>query len=405
MSIRLLLAAWFAWSWVFLTLCHAYMQPVRTVSGLWNPAPETMKRASKCKVVIADYILIRNDFIHTRTLTDEQIKDWLIRETCFVSKAQADQELVNSKIHTTGETRIGQRPAEYRRGIVFEVQGGLLDAKGTGSLDPSPGSHNNGLTRLAENIREFFYEKLVHRLFRAKNSPFTTVGTYAVMAYDFDIKEHGRQPERASYILRQANNRFNPESQFLHAEDRNWGILLPKETAKAVETELRHFGITSAGANREAFHYDLLNVQGTQAGAVIDFGAFLTVPSPKGGDHLSRGGHHLLAFPREARIFHRSRYNHSLVWEYGTSPQPDPNFRVPFDLWGYSISGIDNPKKDNVSLKCEEFVKDWVQGKADEASAQQLFHHFMDPIDQMIANAKTHCVSSSMAKLLRSQHP
>lgn len=349
-----------------LHLALSFFDPVRTVSGLWQPRPEPMARVTTSRVVIADYFLIKRDFIQTRTMSNDEIDKWLIKETSFISKAQANQTEANDKITVSSEERFGQRPLEYRRGIVFEVENGLLDAKGTGALEPKRASHETGLVSLGELIREFCYEKLVHLLFKATGSKFTTVGTYAVVDFGFDVKLENNKQARAGYVLRQASNRQLPgvESLSFGEKFRNWGIAAPMDIAIGVETLLRRFGITSAGANREKFDYDLINIQATKEGAVIDFGAFLR----------------MARFDRAVQATNRYPGNHSIVWQTEIVPQADPNLEVPWDKWGSKGPGEATLLTDYPTVEAHRLAEEFAKNRVNKSAIESFYHSLLDPV-------------------------
>jgi hypothetical protein len=178
---------------------------------------------------------------------------------------------VNSPIQT-GPGRVrALRPRDYGRALVYETgsdggTSGLIDAKGTGSLAPGVGGHSNGLATLGEVIREFLYEKLVRTIFVHSGSGLETVEHYAVIDWGFDVIHDNGMRDPAGMILRQAHSRIR--ERYSGFED---------AAAKRVELTLRPYGLTSAGAYRVGEDREMINVQGTKDGAVLDFGGFLTV--------------------------------------------------------------------------------------------------------------------------------
>jgi len=355
-------------------LAQSQTAPLREAQELWAPVKEDFVRVSSSQVILVDYELVRRDFPHCRSLTEEQIDEWLLKETSFISYSQAQQEKANTPIAVTKENRMAYRPAEYRRGAVFVVDGGMLDAKGTGSIDPMPGAHDNGLATLGEVIREYIFEKMVSRVFQAAGGEFTTVGTYAVIDYGFSVIHEDGSRSRAGYVLRQAHNRKTPG--MVDFATRNLAAFVPPKVAVKIEGILRRFGITTAGANRKFFPFDLLNVQGTKNGAVVDFGAFLVMEQ----------------FQRDVKAYTNS-YNHhpELVWKSSDSPQPEKEKQIPFHLWGSSVSGKDDPKADNLFIWSHELAESIARGEANRDSARQHVANFLEPIDKILGSPRRSC--------------
>ena len=154
--------------------------------------------------------------------------------------------------------------------MVFETEFGLIDAKGMGSQNPKQESHGNGLSTLGEAIREFTYEKLVKSIFCFSDSSFDTVGSYAVLAFDFKVKHNNGSFSPAGAILRQAHDRYK------HLKDKFYNFL-PGKKAKEIELLLRTYGITSAGTANENLY--MADLQGTKNQALVDFGTFLVMNS------------------------------------------------------------------------------------------------------------------------------
>jgi hypothetical protein len=350
----------------------AQIEPVRRPEQLWEPKPEEFVRVSTSRVVIADYDLVRRDFKSTVSMSNQEIDQWLIAETSFISKAQAKQTLVNTKISTTDVNRTGYRPYEYRRGAVFLAKDGLLDAKGTGAIDPRPGGHDSGVATLGDMIREYLYEKLINHIFKFARSKFTTVGSYAVIDFGFDVIHADGSQSRAGYILRQAHTRYWPGSGRVHSLNRNLATQLPTKMAVEIEALLRRYGITSAGGNRKRFSFDTINIQGTQEGAVIDFGAFLSM------DHFSR----------DVYIREPMGTDAEMVWSAKESPQPDPLFRVPMAQWGTSESGIIDPKMDNPFIWSHRLAESFARGEASRHDAYQHYLNLVEAADLSLAKAK-----------------
>jgi hypothetical protein len=257
----------FLTAFIFLTASFAQgMVALRDPQKLWDAKAESVKRVQTSRVILADYELIRKDFPEIRNRTNAEIDTWLLQNTSFISINQAKQNLVNEPIQTTEEYVQAYRPREYRRAHVFVAStGGLIDAKGTGAVDPSGGSHDNGLATLGDMIREYLYEKLIHAIF-IKDRRFETVGSYAVIDYGFSIVHPDGGKSRAGMILRQAHTRYHqgPSVQ----RNRNQSAMLPRKLQLEIEFFLREFGITSSV---KFMGKELVNLQGADTGAVHRF--------------------------------------------------------------------------------------------------------------------------------------
>ncbi len=330
---------------------------------------EYFDQVTSASSVIVDEDLIKQDFPQTRKLSSGQIKSWFVKNAAVISRQQSSQDVVNSPIPTSGETQEIVRPNEYRRGAVIIVPGGgMLDVKGSGSVNPDPGEYGNGLLPLGDAIREFIYEKLVKKIFAHSQADFSTVGCYGVIDYGFKIKIHGGNGEityiPAGLVARQAHQRYYGPRPTDH---RGWASVLPAETAVAVEKILRAYGITSAGANRDG-DVDLLNVQGDIGKkAIVDFGAFLAVQDfEKPVRHIY--GQDILLDPNSPQF-----------------PQPNPKIRVPFDVWGYTATGKADPAYDNPSIYSNQLAEDLHRGVAQPEHAYLHLKTMLSMIQSRLA--------------------
>lgn len=339
----------FASLWIA-TPAIAY-KPIRSESQLAAPVRETVVRVPTARVVLADYGLIRRDFAETRAMNDARIDEWLLSKTAFVSQAQAGQTVANTQITVSGETTQALRPRDYGRALVFETgQGGLIDAKGAGAaIAPRPGGHSDGLATLGEATREFLYEKLVRTVLAHSGSDFETVEHYAVIDLGFDVKHAEGTTSPAGLILRQAHSRA--PGQF---------SLFNNVSARQVELILRRYGLTSAGAYRGSTTYsEQINVQGTPDGGILDFGGYIAEE----------------AFSRPARNFYDFR--DLLTPDQIDFVQPDPRIRVPMKNWGYSDSGVDDPKLDNPWMWSHELAQNYRAGIATRAAFRVHFENLV----------------------------
>ncbi|QDK38438.1 hypothetical protein [Bdellovibrio sp. NC01] len=351
-------------------------EALRDPAKLWEAKTEDVKRVTTARVILADYELIRKDFPEIRNLSNQEIDQWLLRNTAFVSKEQAAQEVVNDKIHTDETSRMAYRPREYRRAHVFVADtGGLIDAKGTGAVDPSGGSHDNGLATLGDMIREYTYEKLIHALF-VKDGRFDTVGSYAVIDYGFDIKHPDGGRSRAGTVLRQAHTRYHDGPMGIRT--RGQSTMLPREHQVEVETFLRQFGVTSSVKFNGL---DLVNLQGAQNGAVIDFGSFLT--QEKFTNTVSffydKNGS---ARPSSADVIMKPGETKFI--------QPTHDLQIPFKIWGYSQTGKADSKYDNPYIWAHELAESLAKGHASRQDAEQHVRNLFDTAEVQNVFARIH---------------
>jgi hypothetical protein len=324
-------------------------EPIHSAAQLNRPVAEKVVRVRTAKVVLADYALIRRDFVQVRGMSDAQIDEWLLQKTAFISRPQAAQSAVNTPIATSEELATALRPKDYGRALVYEVgPASFIDGKGAGSLEPVQAGHSNGLATLGEATREFLYEKLANTLLLHSGSHFDTVGHYAVIDWGFDVVQPDGKTDPAGMVLRQAHRR---------APGR--GSLLDDAAARDAELTFRRYGVTTTGAYRAGTVTEQINVQGTPDGALVDFGGFLTVEN----------------FFRPARNF----YHTDTILSPGDIDflQPDTRYRVPFDTWGYGVSGLEDPKFDNPSVWSHELATNFRRGIADRAAFQRHFDNMV----------------------------
>ena len=324
--------------------------PLRTQTGLAAPVRETAVRVRTARVVLADYGLIRRDFAETRELSDAQIDDWLLSKTAFVSKVQADQSLTNTRIETGAGTVQAFRPADYGRALVFETGGGgFIDGKGAGAASsPVLNDHANGLATLGEATREFLYEKLVRTVFVAGGTGMETVEHYAVIDWGFDVIHADGTHSPAGMVLRQAHSRAAAGDSVFH-----------DTRARLVEMNLRRFGLTSTGAYRNDLPMEAINIQRTKDGAVLDFGGFLSV------EHFERlvsnfNGFDVLLRPGQIDFV-----------------QPDESLRVPFEKWGYGVTGVADPKLDNPWVWSHQLANEFRAGRASRDAFKAHFENLV----------------------------
>ncbi len=347
------------------------IRPLTQVRGLQKPRQEKAVKLANAKVVLADYPLIRHDFAaplearygkEIARISEPEIDAWLLDSAGYISAAQAKQAQVNTAIPVHAhEVVTALRPADYGRALVFNPSPGvLIDVKGSGARSPKQTDHANGLATLGEVIREFAYEQLVHKIFRHSQSDRRTVGHYAVIDAGFDVKFGDGGQDRAGLILRQAHVRATGDKSAL-------GI----PTALKIETVLRRYGITSAGAYQHE-PYDALNIQGTKDGALLDFGGFLAMP------WFEKPAYHFDHTPDvEPRV-------KPMLKPGGRFVQPDEAHRVPFDVWGFH--GKADPINDRPWIWSHELARNLRDGVARRADVEQHYRNLMQPFELKLRN-------------------
>jgi hypothetical protein len=362
-----------------LSSAHA-APPLRDPSKLWEPQIEEVMKISTARVLIADYDLIRKDFPEVADYDESKIDQWLIRNTAFMSKQQVSQQVTNSEIKTTGETRKVYRPREYGRALVFPVDtGGLIDAKGTGSKDPHAGFERTGLASLPEIIRLFLYEKLVSRVFKFMGK-YETLPLYAILDLGFDAKKSGShgQDVRAGMVLRRAHVRFT--KGVIGDRQREDPVVLPNELQLEIELALRRFGLSSAidlhpGQYSVHQYGDQLNIQGTAEGAVIDLDGFRVKA------HFDRPIYYTYDSKGNANV---SDADIAMKPDDPRFVQPDPQVSIPIELWGNTVRG---DMQDNPFIWSEELSAGLAGGWATPADVRQHLHNLLDPIDEKLMHA------------------
>lgn len=329
------------------------IEPVRVVNGVHSGSQaEEVVRLSNAKVVMADYDLIRKDFPEVAAMAEHEIDEWLLNNTAFVSRAQAEQTATNTRIPISDATRQAHRPPSYNRALLFEMQSpqaagqsvGLMDAKGVGSLRPAQRDHGNGVATLGESIREFIWERLVREVFHDANIENKTVGSYAVIDGGFDVLHVDGSTSPAGIYLRQGHKRINYESGWLGEAER-----------MRLQRILHKYGIDP---NR--------NIQGTTTGDVFDFGHFIVRDDSPG------------IIPEKAIPFD--------VWGYNKAIPADSG-----DRWFYS-------KKDNGWNYSHELAQSFRDGRADRHGTWMHIQNMMNPVREKLRTGQrtaNGCVSAA----------
>lgn len=221
--------------------------------GYGGPPQETLiVPVSGARVVLADYALIKRDFPQVENFSASELDAWLIQEGAWMSVTQValgQQAGIHNEIpYVQAVSRIALRPRSYGRALVLDayVNGeavGLFDAKGTGAFRPQNRSHGNGLAGLAEMIREFAMQKLVHAVFVHSQMPYSTVESYAVLDLGFSFQNEFGEKHRAAIILRQAHLRHPARNGLVAIDDLHDKI---GRSAMRAEMVLQHYGVTSS---------------------------------------------------------------------------------------------------------------------------------------------------------------
>jgi hypothetical protein len=331
---------------------------VRDSAELVDPVAETVLRVATARIVLADYPRIRADFPHTRSMTETEINTWLLNKTAYVSKAQAHQQEVNSKIEILNTDSgapvqtTAHRPQVYGRALVFDVEEGLIDAKGVGAhLSPRLKGHATGLASLGEVLREFIFQKKVQQVLEHSGSGLQTVESYAVIDWGFDARELDGSYIRAGAILRQGHTRprlIGGGNHFASAID-----------SKMIEELLRQYGITSTGDAATATE-ERVNIQISKDHALIDFGAYL-VRDHFNLEYRHYGDHTYLGGPSSIHFL-----------------QPNPLFKIPASVWGSSETGVVNPRFDNPWVWSHRLAEDLRTGRAQPEHALLHLHNMMN---------------------------
>ncbi len=250
--------------------------------------PEYVLRVEGTKIVYANYQLLQHDFpqltdkalektyihlnnlkgISKRKVIIQILDDWLIHNTSFISKQQAFQTKVNTKI-AIGESQVNAyRPPGYGRSLIFSIEENenmlstenssqhvyenrLIDVKGIGvapNKEPILDSHGNGINALEFAIFELFMQELLQKIFIHSNSNIYTIPIYGIIDLGFDEKAHITEKNEfrnkpAALIARRAHRR--PKN--------SGGLFDYGSTGQHVQLEiellLRKYGVTSSNTN------------------------------------------------------------------------------------------------------------------------------------------------------------
>ena len=364
-----------------LSLTAKATDPLRDPKLLWEARTESVLQLKSARVILADYDLIRKDFQKEVGLrTDSEIAAWLIEKTAYMSIQQVAQQEVNSPIPVTGKAVKAYRPREYGRAHVFKTGSGLIDAKGSGGIDPHAGFERTGLATLAEVIREFLMEKLVSKAFKDFGK-YETVPCYAVLDLGFTAKGSGSlsQDVPAGMVLRRAHVRHH--ESVIGDRQREDPVVLPKKLQLEIELALRNYGITSTidlvpGQYHVTKYGDQLNIQGDSNGAVVDFAGFRIK------EHFNRPIYYTYDARGNAMV---SDADIAMNPSDKTFVQPNPQRMIPFNIWGNSVR---QNMQDNPFVWSEELAQNLAIGIAKPSDALVHYHNLLDPVDQKLKHAK-----------------
>lgn len=320
-------------------MLSSLLLPVSALAGDWVPAKSYQQvlngkrvtdeltevaRVPTARVLIADYDLIRKDFRKTRTMTEAQIDEWLLKNAGFISKTQIDigpSRKTNTAISAdlTDRKKV-LRPRDYNRALVFAVDDAVIDLKGAGAPDPYRLTHRNGLMETAEAIREYAFTKNVKEILKREKSKMTVVDTYAV--FDWGFQQSGLEDNlqsRSGAVLRQG-----------HVRDLVGQGQLSDALTEATERTLRKYGVSSAAS---VYHlgrmYDVLNVQGTADGkALFDFGSYRVQ------DKFDRDAITIVDYAENYRG--RSKFPDEVIFDADLKesyPQIEPEKAMNYEAW------------------------------------------------------------------------
>jgi len=343
--------------------------PARFVYQLQDPEPEVTVKVDAAKVMIADYDLIRKDFPSTKKMNEEQINEWLLKNFAYISKSQTPPNTVNTPIPTTPSLqRIGYRPKSYGRALVFTdlLNQGLVDIKGSGSKHPTQKSHQNGLLTTGEGLREFIYEKLVQKILNHyhQHHPSTkkrhTIGTYAVIDWNFDVIHFDGRQSAAGAVLRQGHDRFgNPNSD-------NYNFLPPEEM-REIEHILRRYGVTSAGVGGIPHGFEIADLQGSKNCDVVDFGTFLVKPE----------------FLADLTFLSDPLFEFEVKYPSQHFQQPHPQLSIPTEIWGHAGGPDLHPRSDIPRVYANQATIAFRRGEITrELLERQIQSLFFEPVEQ-----------------------
>ncbi len=297
--------------------------PLRNPAGLDRPRPEEVIRVSTAQIVLMDRALLETDFTDLKGKSDLDLREFVLKQAGFISLPQANQVQTNSQIKVDPLTRReALRPFYYGRGLVFQMPGGMLDVKGSGSLNPQIHdeifNHRNGLFGLGEAIREYVVERKIQEVLTHSGSNLRTVSSYAALSWGFDVQDRGLAFP-AGAIIRQGHDR-HPTASTYRPDLRSKNSFLTKEDAELVERILRAYGYSTEHKSEETPRW-LTDVQGTRNGDLIDFETY----------HVSdRFSETAFWYPE------RKLKSATPIFTAKTTPQPEVNLLPPWEVRNFT---------------------------------------------------------------------
>jgi hypothetical protein len=230
-----------------------------------------------------------------------------------------------------------------------------MDAKGVGTEDPEKGSHSDGLAYTLELVQEYLFEKLTHKIFAHSRTGLETIESYAVIDLGFKASKDGVWPT-AWMLLRQAHQRYSPP-----LVGRMKKFQLNDEKALQIEKVIRRYGVTSAGINyvrKPDSRFRCHDIQGSEEGAVVDFGTFMAAPEFK-ATLLGMDDNVLMDVLSPEFV------------------QPHPDLCVTLDKWAYYKNN-----QGEVISGFDPWVYEWLRGIDSGAYSKEEFSLFVDQVCQ-----------------------
>lgn len=181
---------------------------------------EQVVELREARVVFLDYALLQHDFPQLADLRPERedhrarIDAWVLRHGAFISRAQAAQTDVNTRIAAGPRCVPAMRPSRYGRAVVVRTDEGpghaLLDIKGAGvgpGRTPSVLLHRSGLMQLGEIFQDLARQWLLDAVFGHARARFHTLPCYGVLDPGFDARTVAGALVPAGLQLRRAHRR------------------------------------------------------------------------------------------------------------------------------------------------------------------------------------------------------
>ena len=202
---------------------------------------------------------------------------------------------------------------------------------------------------------------MVQKIFTHSKLDFTTVANYGVIDYGFDVIHADGSRSPAGIVLRQAHER--PDLRSGAGTDISGNFFLSRENSARVERILRYYGMTSSG-EKYGEGRDVINIQGHK-NMVVDFGSYLVRP-----DYVNPTFAYNEIFVPTAKPLLAPGKPGWLA--------PNPQIRLPFYIWGYSVTGNADPKADNIWVWSHELATNIRRGNANRNDVWLHYTHMLD---------------------------